>query len=159
MFDMIDIRYRLGSAEVRDLVDQLEYPAEIRERKTAEILKEYQEQSEQPILAVNASGKLVAFIGLRFELPHQAIIRHIAVHRSHRGQGGIGTQMILYVCSTYCIHKITAETDRDAVEFYRKVGFEVQSLGEKYPGTERFLCRLTGVVQQPAEGDWVDRTP
>lgn len=144
MIDMIDIRCRLGSVEVRDLVDQLEYPIGIRERKTAEILEEYQEKSDQPILAVKASGKLVAFIGLRLELQHQAVIRHIAVHRGHRGQG-IGRRMILHVCGAYGLHMITAETDRGAVEFYRKVGFEAQSLGEKYPGTERFLCRLTRV--------------
>ena len=37
---------------------------------------------------------------------------------------------------------ITAETDRDAVEFYWSSGFKVTSLGEKYPGVERFLCEL-----------------
>ena len=152
MIDMIDIRSRLGSAEVRELVDQLEYPVEIRERKTAEILKEYQEHSDQPILAVEASGELVGFIGLRLEPPHRAVIRHIAVHRGHRRQG-VGKQMILEVCRSYRLRELDAETDRDAVVFYRKVGFKVQSLGEKYPGTERFLCRLTRTVQQPAAGD------
>lgn len=32
---------------------------------------------------------------------------------------------------------ITAETDHDAIAFYRRYGFEIQSLGEKYPGVER----------------------
>jgi hypothetical protein len=32
-----------------------------------------------------------------------------------------------------------AETDRDALEFYRAYGFAVQNLGEKYPGTIPFL--------------------
>lgn len=36
---------------------------------------------------------------------------------------------------------LVAETDADAVGFYRHSGFEVMSLGEKYPGTERFSCR------------------
>ena len=30
----------------------------------------------------------------------------------------------------------------DAVEFYRKLGFSIESLGEKYPGVERFRCTL-----------------
>lgn len=38
--------------------------------------------------------------------------------------------------------ELIAETDRDAVEFYRKYGFEIHSLGEKYPGVDRFHCRL-----------------
>lgn len=35
---------------------------------------------------------------------------------------------------------LSAETDAEAVGFYRSCGFTVRSLGEKYPGTERFLC-------------------
>ena len=33
-------------------------------------------------------------------------------------------------------------TDDEAVEFYKKIGFQVKSLGEKYPGVERFCCYL-----------------
>ncbi|MCC2686381.1 MAG: hypothetical protein K0R75_3280, partial [Paenibacillaceae bacterium] len=33
-----------------------------------------------------------------------------------------------------------AETDRDALRFYQKMGFTAHSLGEKYPGVERFKC-------------------
>ena len=36
------------------------------------------------------------------------------------------------------------ETDNDAVGFYRRCGFSVASLGEKYPGIERFDCRRAG---------------
>ena len=36
-----------------------------------------------------------------------------------------------------------AETDDDAVGFYRKVGFSVQPLGNKYvAGINRYLCTL-----------------
>ena len=52
MIEMVDIRNRLSFAEVRDLVDQLEYPIEIRQAKTAEILKEYQEHPDEPIFGV-----------------------------------------------------------------------------------------------------------
>jgi hypothetical protein len=30
----------------------------------------------------------------------------------------------------------------NAVNFYRNIGFEITSLGEKYPGVERFQCIL-----------------
>lgn len=36
--------------------------------------------------------------------------------------------------------RVIAETDEEAVNFYRSIGFEVYSLGEKYPGVERFRC-------------------
>ncbi|PTX64852.1 hypothetical protein C8P63_10170 [Melghirimyces profundicolus] len=32
------------------------------------------------------------------------------------------------------MREVTAETDRDAVGFYRRLGFEIRSLGERYPG-------------------------
>ncbi len=35
---------------------------------------------------------------------------------------------------------LVAETDRDTLNFYQKNGFVVISLGEKYPGVERFKC-------------------
>lgn len=37
---------------------------------------------------------------------------------------------------------IVAETDRSALGFYLALGFGVTSLGEKYPGVERFRVRL-----------------
>ena len=42
----------------------------------------------------------------------------------------------------FSLQRITLETDRDAVEFYQRCGFQVKSIGEKYPGVERFLCEL-----------------
>ena len=38
---------------------------------------------------------------------------------------------------------IVAETDHEAVDFYRRYVFFITSLGEKYPGVERFLCQYT----------------
>jgi hypothetical protein len=35
---------------------------------------------------------------------------------------------------------VYAETDEEAADFYRNIGFTVESLGEKYPGIERFKC-------------------
>ena len=133
MIYMVDIRSRLSSPEVRDLVGQLEYPLEMRDKKTAQILREYQEHQDQPMLGVESNGELVGFIGLRLEPEQVAVIRHIAVRRDHRGQG-IGKQIINQVCDTYRLGVVLAETDHDAVGFYRKVGFVVESLGEKYPG-------------------------
>ncbi len=139
---LLDIRSRLASPEVAELVDQLEYPPEIRRAKTAEILRKYQEHPEQPILAAESDGALVGFIGLCLQPPGAAVIQHIAVHHLHREQG-IGRGMILEAFRIFSLRQVAAETDAEAVEFYRKIGFSVESLGEKYPGVERFLCKLT----------------
>lgn len=68
-------------------------------------------------------------------------ILHIAVDERKRNCG-IGRRMIDELLLLENLTQLTAETDRDAVEFYRRYGFEIQSLGEKYPGVERFYCRL-----------------
>ena len=66
-------------------------------------------------------------------------IKHLAVSPEERGIGR-GTEMIQYILKTNPGKSIVAETDHEAVDFYRKSGFMVTSLGEKYPGVERFFC-------------------
>jgi ribosomal protein S18 acetylase RimI-like enzyme len=122
----------------------------IREAKTTQILAEYRENPEQPILGVESEGQLLALVGFRFVPTNAAVVRHIVVRRDRRKQG-LGREMIRNICRRFFLATLTAETDRDAVEFYRKVGFEIQSLGEKYPGVERFACTLTA-GGQPANG-------
>ncbi|ETE89388.1 acetyltransferase [Bacillus thuringiensis serovar aizawai str. Leapi01] len=50
--------------------------------------------------------------------------------------------MIKEVVRIYQLTYIEAETDDEAVEFYKRIGFQVKSLGEKYPGIERFHCYM-----------------
>lgn len=71
----------------------------------------------------------------------KARICHIAVMLKYRHQG-IALQMIREVVRMHQLTYIEAETDDEAVEFYKKIGFEIKSLGEKYPGIERFHCYL-----------------
>lgn len=132
---------RLGSAEVHELVDQSGYPPEVRAAKTAAILDEYRGNPAWPIFGAEMAGELVGLIGLRLDSPRTATLRHIVVRQDHRGMD-IGREMIQALCRRYSLKELAAETDRDAVTFYRKAGFEVDSLGEKYPGVERFRCRL-----------------
>lgn len=68
-------------------------------------------------------------------------IKHIAVAPEQRGSG-LGRAMIQAVQGKLKPNVMVAETDLEAVGFYRSLGFEIRSLGEKYPGVERFLCRL-----------------
>ena len=70
------------------------------------------------------------------------IIRHIAVTPEERGNN-IGSSMIQFILKSPQVKEVIAETDKDAVDFYRKFGFTITSLGEKYPGVERFDCRYT----------------
>ena len=48
--------------------------------------------------------------------------------------------MILEIMTLEKPERVVAETDEEAVDFYRSLGFVVHSLGEQYPGIERFRC-------------------
>jgi ribosomal protein S18 acetylase RimI-like enzyme len=62
------------------------------------------------------------------------------VAREHRLLG-VGTSLLQEAIARCHAEVVLAETDGDAVDFYIRFGFEVTSLGDKYPGVERFACR------------------
>lgn len=86
-------------------------------------------------------GQALGLVGVRRVGDAAAEILHIAVDAGTRQQG-IGRRMIDELLRVEALSELVAETDQDAVGFYRRCGFVVKSLGEKYPGTERFLCSL-----------------
>ncbi|HDR4707202.1 MULTISPECIES: GNAT family N-acetyltransferase [Bacillus cereus group] len=82
-----------------------------------------------------------ACIGIEIIGAKKARICHIAVIPQYRHKG-IALQMIKEVVRIHQLTYLEAETDDEAVEFYKKIGFQVRSLGEKYPEVERFHCYL-----------------
>ena len=68
----------------------------------------------------------------------------IAVDTSVRGKG-VGSYMINQVINNYGLLSVYAETDNDAVGFYRNNGFNIVEFSEIY-GDEtvvRYKCELT----------------
>jgi CubicO group peptidase (beta-lactamase class C family)/ribosomal protein S18 acetylase RimI-like enzyme len=86
-------------------------------------------------------GTPIACIGLEPKGRDQAEIRSLAVLPEWRRQG-FARALIFGACDQLSLRAVEAETDADAVDFYRAVGFAVESRGERYPGVERFRCRL-----------------
>jgi ribosomal protein S18 acetylase RimI-like enzyme len=83
-------------------------------------------------------GSLIGCMGLEMRLGG-AVIRSLSVSVPHRGRG-VGRSMVEAVLQRTGVSWFEAETDADAVGFYERLGFSVASLGEKYPGVERFRC-------------------
>jgi ribosomal protein S18 acetylase RimI-like enzyme len=81
----------------------------------------------------------MAMIALVVEAPGAGSIHHIVVQPEWRGRG-LGSALIRDGERQLGLSRISAETDRDAVAFYERTGFQVTNLGEKYPGVERFYC-------------------
>ncbi|MBP7401224.1 MAG: GNAT family N-acetyltransferase [Clostridia bacterium] len=96
-------------------------------------------------------GVLAARRNLLQEKKLEMEILAIAVDPAFRGQG-VGRELIQAVTRMHEPYQIVAETDADAVAFYRRCGFQVKSLGEKYPGVVRYRCEWRGEERQSTGG-------
>ena len=74
-----------------------------------------------------------------------AEILDIAVKPKYR-KHGIGRSIIDFILNQFPIDTITAETDDDAVGFYKKCGFTITSVGEVC-GTKRYFCKSSAVSE------------
>lgn len=86
-------------------------------------------------------GRLEGVIALRKMDGRAYEIMSIAVDSASRRKG-IGSALIEYAKAQKDCDSLCAETDDDAVGFYRRLGFFVVSLGEKYENVTRYLCTL-----------------
>jgi GNAT superfamily N-acetyltransferase len=74
------------------------------------------------------------------------VIEAIAVLGPQQGHG-VGRRLIEYLIDQWPTADLWAETDRAAVGFYARLGFQITTLGEKYPGVERFACSRNPVTR------------
>jgi len=118
-----------------DILELLSFAAS----KASEEYRKYFNLAQRKLFICEADHAIIGCIGIEFKTADQAEIKHIAVAPERRGQQ-IGGKLIEFVCEKYRLSAVFAETDQDAVDFYKKSGFEIMSLGEKYPGRERFWC-------------------
>lgn len=111
------------------------------EEKLDRIFDEKYSSSNTALYLFLDNDEAIGVIGIKWTRKTAAEILHIAVDSTRRNRG-IGRKMIDELLKKEDISELVAETDKDAVDFYRRCGFNVNSLAEKYPGTERFLCIL-----------------
>jgi len=142
---LVDLRPRIDEPAVRDLLALSAgnpTPASL-----DALVTRYRATEDWPLLGVDTGHGLAGCIGLALGPDSSAVVQHIAVAPAAQRQG-LGRSLIDSVAALYELTSLSAETDRDAVDFYRHCGFDATSLGEIYPGTERFLC--TRAVAPPA---------
>lgn len=138
-----------GSAALWEVLrDSVWQPTEERLRWQAEACR------NDPALrafALEEDGRLAAALILDVRDPSSPTIRNIGVIPARRGHG-LGRRLIEGAAARYAPCILSAETDGDAVGFYRACGFEIEALGDRYgSGTSRYACRLqTGT---PPGGD------
>lgn len=113
--------------------------------KLSRILNEVYSQSNTKLYVFSDNDELVlGIVGFKRERDSAEIL-HIAVDEKKRNCG-IGRKILDELLALENLVELIAETDHDAVEFYRRYGFTIQSLGEKYPGVERFHCRFQSCI-------------
>lgn len=85
--------------------------------------------------AFEVDNRVVGVLGLCLAEP--AEITHIAVNPDIRGRG-YGRDMVRMVQTLHqAVTQWVAETDEDAVGFYRRLGFSTERLPPRYPGVTR----------------------
>lgn len=87
----------------------------------------------------SCSDSVVGILRLESEGRSRCVVTHIAVHQSSRGQG-IGRKLVEFLRDDLNFRQAEAETDDDALGFYKSCGFMHESVGEQIQGTQRYKC-------------------
>ncbi len=135
------MKSRLHEEEVRQLIELSVFPDPEHVIRTIE---QYRAVDDLRIMGYESEGQIVGIVGFHIDSNDRMTLRHIAVQPEARG-AGFGRGMILELLHQFNPVSIEAETDEEAVEFYRSIGFRIESTGEKTPGTERFTCTYDAV--------------
>lgn len=133
---LIDIKSRLDQADIQQLIELSVFPDPDR---LSHAIEQYRTSDNMKIMGYESEGMIVGFVGFSIDQDERMVLHHIAVSPEARG-AGYGRGMILELLHQFNPAAIEAETDEEAVHFYRSIGFRVESVGEAYPGVEKFLC-------------------
>ncbi|QHW32841.1 GNAT family N-acetyltransferase [Paenibacillus rhizovicinus] len=133
---LIPIAARLGEAEIQELLGWSVFPDPESLQQAVDL---YASGTTHTLLGYESEGDIIGLIGYHRPSEDTIEIAHIAVTPEERYKG-YGRGLILELLTMENPGVLVAETDEDAVDFYRSSRFTVESLGEKYPGAERFKC-------------------
>jgi ribosomal protein S18 acetylase RimI-like enzyme len=109
--------------------------------KIKEVLKSYDQQN-RCLIGSFYLDELIAIIGFEVEdkIPNtDVIIKHISVLDKYRSRG-VGRLLIDYLIKNFSFKLIAAETDNDAIDFYRKLAFKCKPIQNH--GNLRYYCCL-----------------
>lgn len=133
---MVEINANLIHPQLRELLSFA-----TKKQKVEQEYQTYTQTVARRLYGYMLDELVIGCIGIELLGQNRCEIKHLAVMPNHRGKG-IGSEMIRYIKEVHALTVIFAETDKEAVDFYEKCGFKITSLGEKYPGVERFRCIL-----------------
>ena len=113
------------------------------EEKFNKKVEQFLNNNSVKIFACLDQGKIIGVMVVSFIEQKKIEIIGIAVDVSVRGKG-VGSYMINQVLNGYDLISVYAETDNDAVGFYRNNGFRIVEFSKTYDETVvRYKCELT----------------
>lgn len=98
-------------------------------------------RGDQRLFGLEVEDRIVCCVGIR-DTTHGPELRSLATLPEHQRRG-LASRLIEAVAAHLDLDTIWAETDNDAVDFYRSNGFTIETLGELHPGTIRYRCTRT----------------
>jgi GNAT superfamily N-acetyltransferase len=133
---LVNVKSYIHKQEVAELLSYAVFPDD-KSLKVA--LQHYRETDSLQLYGYEDEKLLVGLIGYEMNQERILTVHHLAVLPENRLKG-YGRGIFLELIQAQNPSRIIAETDEEAVDFYRNIGFVVYSLGEVYPGVERFQC-------------------
>ena len=137
--NIVDVKGRLHDERVLAMISLSHYMPT--EEKMNILADRYEADADVFAFAYDSDSLICGTIILKRLIRNEFEIIGIATDPSFRGQG-VASKLVSFAAGYLKCGLIKAETDDDAVGFYRKYGFQIESLGEKYPGIVRYLCTL-----------------
>ena len=135
VYSICDVKDELTNEDILELLAPSVFnPTPERLLSRAE---KYQADDNTSVYAYSENGEYKGIVV--FKIKEQTVeILDIAVKPEYQGKG-IGSRLIDYIFSKFSINKIIAETDDEAIGFYKKYGFTViDTRVEIY--TKRYTC-------------------
>ena len=99
------------------------------------------------VIGIREAGVVVAFAAFDSSRD-QLVLEYIAVERRMRS-AGYGRSLIQHIREQRPAKELFAETDDDAVEFYRRLGFSISNAptDRRWPERQRYSCVLPPIAQ------------
>ncbi|MBN2379738.1 GNAT family N-acetyltransferase [candidate division WOR-3 bacterium] len=135
--ELVDLKESLEEPAIRKLLAlSIEFPTPMQIRRLCET---YKSHDSWQILGCKTNDHFSGCIGIQLKGEGSAHIHHLSVMPEKQNHG-IRSRMIDEVCKRFSLTHLTAETEGEGVEIYKRCGFEVKNLGEAYLGIDRYFC-------------------
>lgn len=131
----------VGSVDAPGITELLAFAVGDGTERLNQAVQRYRDEPSRRLLVAVTEQHPVGILGYLLT-DAEAGVLHVATAPSVRGIG-VGTSLLMGLQRLVPAGlSIVADTDAEAVGFYRSNGFSVTPLGEKYPGVERFRATL-----------------